>query len=362
MRRLALVFALGLCLALALLMVLDPGNKDQKQEVVQAAIQPEQIKPKQAALTIGWVGDLTPGSRYGLPGDQGMEQLGTISKILRQADIQTGNLEGTLGSGGADKCGGGGGNCFSFQAPAAWAQGLKRAGFELFNLANNHAYDFGGQGQSQTISALRSQGIAWSGRPGEIKVLQKRGVRVAFVGFAPYAWSASLNDIPEAKALVDRASRQADLVVVMIHAGAEGSDQGHVPPGTESAFGENRGDSRKLSHELIRSGADLVVGSGPHVIRGLEWYRGKLIAYSTGNFAGWHNFGLGGNLSESAILQVRLRADGKTLRARWIPIWIQEPGKPVVDSSRRSLYHANDLSHSDFGKRAALIQADGFIR
>ena len=98
--------------------------------------------------------------------------------------------------------------------------------------------------------------------------------------------------------------------MVAIHAGAEGSDQIHVPHGAEYFLGENRGNSRAFTHAAIDAGADLVVGSGPHVIRGVEWYHHRLIAYSTGNFAGYHNFSLGGTLSLSAIFRVTLKPDG----------------------------------------------------
>ena len=96
------------------------------------------------------------------------------------------------------------------------------------------------------------------------------------------------------QALVARAAAQADVVVVFFHAGAEGSDQTHVPAGPETAFGEYRGDSRHFARVAIDAGADLVLGSGPHVLRGLELYRGRLIAYSLGNLAGYRNFSTAG--------------------------------------------------------------------
>ena len=72
-----------------------------------------------------------------------------------------------------------------------------------------------------------------------------RGTRVAVVGFAPYPWAQSLPDIPAALALVRKADAWADLVVVTMHAGAEGTDHQHVDRGTEWFLGENRGDSSR---------------------------------------------------------------------------------------------------------------------
>ena len=106
---------------------------------------------------------------------------------------------------------------------------------------------------------------------------------------------------------------------------------------------------------MIGAGADLVVGSGPHVIRGVERYRGRLIAYSLGNFAGWSNFGLGGTLSESGIFKVTLNPAGRPAAAHWIPIRLTGPGIPEFDRSRASRKLAAELSKQDFGRAAGMI-------
>ena len=178
---------------------------------------------------------------------------------------------------------------------------------------------------------------------------------MAFVGFAPYSSSSRLEDIAGAKRLVRKADARADLVVVFIHAGAEGADRTHVPYGTEYYIGENRGDSRRFTHAVIDAGADLVAGSGPHVIRGVEWYHRRLIAYSTGNFAGYNNFGLGGNLSLSAIFRVTLRPDGTFVKGRWISVRLVGPGLPQLDYSKSSLRLVSTLSRQDFGARGRAL-------
>src|SRR5439155_628914 len=88
-------------------------------------------------------------------------------------------------------------------------------------------------GVRQTTATLRRAHVAWTGRPGQITVLKSKGVRVAFLGFAPYPWAARLENIAAAVRLVRKADARADLVVAAIHAGAEGSDATHVPRGTE---------------------------------------------------------------------------------------------------------------------------------
>ena len=123
------------------------------------------------------------------------------------------------------------------------------------------------------------------------RILTTHGVRVAFLGFAPYGYTSNLLDIPTAEAMVRTAARHAAIVVVIIHAGAEGSDQLHTPLGTQYYLGEDRGDARLFAHSVIRAGASIVLGSGPHVIRGVQRYRGHLIAYSLGNFIGYRTLG-----------------------------------------------------------------------
>src|SRR6478672_9492727 len=169
-------------------------------------------------FTLSWVGDIAFSSDRGLPAGGVGGAIGPLKYYLR-ADVVTGNLEGTLTTGGASKCGrrrraiAHAGDCFAFRAPPSYARGLRRVGFDLVNQANNHANDYGATGQAQTSAALRSAGIAYTGRPGQITVLHVRHAKVAFVGYAPYPWASPLLDIPAAQLLVREARRRADLVV-----------------------------------------------------------------------------------------------------------------------------------------------------
>jgi Bacterial capsule synthesis protein PGA_cap len=187
------------------------------------------------AITLEWVGDIALSTQRGLPPGGLGEALAPVRGLLRDADVTLGNLEGTLSVGGTSKCGGiGGGTCFAFQAPPSTAGQLRGLGFDLVNQANNHSLDYGASGRSQTIAALDRAGVAQTGLPGEITVLRVAGTRVAFVGFAPYSFDANLLDIPAAQDLVRRAKARAPLVVVIIHAGAEGAGALHTPDGSES--------------------------------------------------------------------------------------------------------------------------------
>lgn len=318
--------------------------------------------PDGKPISVAWGGDLTLGSKYGLPPDQGQSQLAAVAGTLRAVDVATVNYEGTFGTGGASKCGPHPGpNCFAFQAPPANARTLARAGIDVVNQANNHAWDFGAPGFHATRAALDAVKVRSTGAPGEVVVLRRHGVRVALVGFSTYPWSAPMSDPAEVRAQIAYAAGQSDVVIVFMHAGAEGSDKAHVPRGPETAFGEDRGDSRRFTHEAIDAGADLVLGSGPHVLRGLELYKGRLIAYSLGNLAGWHNFGVHGNSRLSALLAVRLAPDGRFLSGALRSLTLDSVGVPSVDPTRAAAKFIRGLTASDFAGGHLRITPAGYL-
>jgi poly-gamma-glutamate capsule biosynthesis protein CapA/YwtB (metallophosphatase superfamily) len=315
----------------------------------------------QRSITLAWVGDIAFGERYGLPPAGLAAALAPVRSFLR-SDLTMGNLETTLASGGVSKCAAiGSSNCFAYEAPPSYAAELRQSRFDLLNDANNHALDFGVAGRSQTLAALRRAGLAYVALPGQITHLRINGISVAVIGFAPYSWTNNLLDIPQAERLVRAAKREASLVIVIIHAGAEGASEDHVPYGTEYDYGEDRGDSRAFAHGVIDAGASIVIGSGPHVIRGIQRYHDRMIAYSLGNFASWDNLARGGTLSESAILRVTLAPDGEVLAGRWIPLKLVGPGLPRYDPSGASTKLVRQLSLEDFGRERYRIETNGVI-
>src|SRR5919109_688336 len=80
-----------------------------------------------------------------------------------------------------------------------YAAALSWAGIDAVNLANNHAFDFGGSGQAQTFAALRRAQVRWTGRPGQVTIIEFNGVRAALLGFAPYPWASPLLEIGKAR-------------------------------------------------------------------------------------------------------------------------------------------------------------------
>jgi hypothetical protein len=277
------------------------------------------------------------------------------------ADATLGNLEGTLSTGGSSKCGPASTDCYAFQAPPSYARTLRAAGFTVLNVANNHALDYGAPGQAQTMAALRSARLRSTGRPGEITVVGDGRTKLAFVGFAPYPWAQNLLDIPAAVKIVRKAARKADVVVVTVHAGAEGSDHQHVRPGPETYLGEPRGNVVAFAHAVVNAGADIVVGHGPHVLRGVEWYHGRPIAYSMGNFLGNGTLSNAGATGVSAILHVTLKADGSWLTGRLVPVRIVAPGVPRLDPARSAWTTVRKLSRADFGRNAMRVSPSGTL-
>jgi hypothetical protein len=299
------------------------------------------------------VGDVMLGSSFpddsGLPPNDGAELLREVTPLLQRGDIVFGNLEGPLMDGGnTKKCGRKIGTCYAFRVPTRYGIYLKSAGFTVMGLANNHALDFGLAGRASSRAVLDSLGILHSGEIGDVARLTVKGARVALIAFATYPGTYNLLDLDDAIATVRLAKTEADIVIVSFHGGAEGSTHQHVLPGDEVFLGEDRGDLRRFAHAMIDAGAQLVLGSGPHVVRGMEVYCGKLIAYSLGNFATYGSFNLKGENGVSLILEANLGVDGSFQGGAVYPIKQEKPGGPQLDASMSILPILRDLSKTDF--------------
>jgi hypothetical protein len=313
------------------------------------------------SFTLSAVGDTIVAAAPNVPPNGGRGFFADVHDSL-VADLQMGNLEEPITNDtGHTKCGAASTGCHAFRAPPAYVKALTEAGFSLMNLANNHARDFGAAGEEQTQTTLANAGIKYTGPPGMITTTTVKGIKVAAVGFAPYPWANSLTDIPGAAAVVKRAKQQADIVVVQAHVGAEGAGKTHVRPGTEYFLGENRGDSIAFGHAVVDAGADIVIMHGPHVMRGMEFYKGHLIAYSMGNFAGYHALIATGVLGISGVLRVTLDATGTFVAGKLVATQMVAPGVPRMDPHHRAWSQVRSLTRSDFPGTGAKIGTDGTI-
>jgi hypothetical protein len=310
-------------------------------------------------IRIGWVGDITPVVSTKM--EAGFAPFGELSELLKLPDLMVGNLEGVITENIVSKCKADTANCFAFRGDIGFVDYLTNAGFDVMNMANNHAFDFGKASFTDTQNALQSKNIASTGAPDQISIVETKGVKVAFVGFAPNANTNPLLDTEHIRKTIADAKSQADIVVAVMHAGAEGVSYLHVTDADEIYLNENRGNTMAQAHVMIDAGADIVLGSGPHVLRGLELYKGKMIAYSLGNFFASSNLSTRGILSLSGILMIDLDKDGTPKVATLVPVYLDTNGMPHVDPVATAIPLVKKLSREDFGENALVISDDGII-
>jgi poly-gamma-glutamate capsule biosynthesis protein CapA/YwtB (metallophosphatase superfamily) len=320
-------------------------------------------------ITIAAVGDVMLGSPFPndsrMPPNDGADLLVPFTPILSAADIAFGNLEGPIVDNGVSaKCGAIRGNCFAFRVPTRYGKYLKEAGFDVMGVANNHAGDFGEAGRISTERVLDEQGIKYAGslQPAATTAyLTVNGHTVAVIGFGHNNGMPSINDLDAARQYVLDAKRKTDIVIVSFHGGGEGTDHQHVKFGSDIFLGENRGNLPAFAHTVIDAGADLVLGHGPHVMRGMELYKGHLIEYSLGNFCTYGWFQLAAETALTEVLEIKIGPDGKFISGKIHPGKQEGRGGPVPDPSGESIRVLRNLSVADFGGSAPNIADDGTV-
>jgi hypothetical protein len=317
-------------------------------------------------ITVAAVGDIMMGSvtpHWWLPPNDGQGLFDGVAGHFREADIVFGNLEGTLMDGGEPgKCRDSRSPwCFEFKTPTRYAHYLKKAGFNVLNIANNHAWDFGWEGIKSTLETLQGIGIQPTGGQA-LATFAIRGKRVALAGFSyvPTIYSHSILEIGPAAEVVRLLKERFDLVIVSFHGGAEGKNAVQVKDRAEIFLGENRGRVVQFSRAMIDAGADLVLGHGPHVLRAMELYKGKLIAYSLGNFLTYGYFNLKGPNGISGILKVRLDPNtGRFLDGTLVPVRLVRGGVPERDPEEEGVRGLQQLSKNTFPSSELVICDEG---
>ncbi|WP_025676987.1 CapA family protein [Paenibacillus polymyxa] len=239
------------------------------------------------AVTLHFIGDVQFSGKV----EQRLEQNGFdfpyqyLGSLFHKDDLTIANLETpvtTNGVGALNKT-------YVYKSSPKALTAMAAAGVDAVNLANNHILDQGASGLLDTLKYLDEKGIAHAGAGRNAKeayaphYFERNGIKIALLGATrvmPEAnWNASAKQPGVAGAYdstaivksIREARNQADLVIVVAHWGKERATA-LEPHQTE------------LSHAFIDAGADLVIGGHPHVLQGMEQYKGKWIAYSTGNF------------------------------------------------------------------------------
>ena len=321
---------------------------------------------KTDTLTIAMVGDVMMGTTYPtvqLPANDGRDIFKDAAHLLKRADLTVGNLEGALCDGGKSTKGSGP-NSWSFRMPTRFAPRLKEVGFDYMSMANNHANDFGQEGIESTERCLKEQGILFSGIEGRIEsaVIERGGKKIGLCAFGHNSYTLKHTDLTVVGRIVDKLVKECDLVVVSFHGGAEGRTQSHLPQGSETFLGENRGSLRQLAHFCIDHGADVVYGHGPHVVRAMEVYKGRFIAYSLGNFCTPYNVSLTGISGYAPIVEIKINKQTGAFLAGQIHPFIQTRGiGPRNDATKAVIKQMKELSEADVPQSQAAIGSDGKI-
>lgn len=247
------------------------------------------IQQKPRLTTMVAVGDIMLGRRIGDAINKASRReplypFTHTTNILRDADVAIGNLECAVAAGGSPQPK----KEYTFRAEPKVAKRLKAAGFDIVTLANNHSLDYGAEAFQETLTHLHKAGIETVGGGKDYPAAQvlkvvslKDGTRVGFLGYTlilPKGFAATSTqpgvnwmDDNRFKKQIQRARGRSDVVIVQFHWGKEY----YIHPDAIQRY---------YGRLAIDYGADLVIGHHPHWIQEMEFYKGKFIAYSLGNF------------------------------------------------------------------------------
>lgn len=322
-------------------------------------------------LSIACVGDMVLGVNYpdnapSLPVHDGAHLFDDVKEYLQRADIAAGNLECLLlDKGGEHRYVRDQKYAFFFRSPERYINHFIDAGFDFLCIGNNHLRDFGEVGVSSTLRILEQSGMAYAGlrHRAEIDTLERDGVRYGFCAFAPFEEMCDIHDYDLVRENIRklREEYECDIVIVAHHGGAEGSAAYRVPREREWFGGGYRGNVYEFAHLCVDAGADLVFGHGPHVVRGLELYKGKLIAYSLGNFCTPYKMNIGGRCGYAPILIAKLGVNGEFRGGEIISATQRTRTGPKRDAERVVVKEMQRLSKLDFPESKLIIADDGTL-
>lgn len=317
-------------------------------------------------ISIAMTGDIMMGTAYPkpvLPPDNGRMLFKDVKHILSNADIAVGNLEGTLCDSAETKKEKSEFN-YSFRTPLSFAPRLSEAGYDFLSMANNHAFDFGMYGVKSTERALNDLGIGFAGLRGRNNavILERNGIRYGLCAFGHNSYTLKHRELWTVKGILDSLRANTDVVIVSFHGGAEGKQYSHLPYGEEEFLNENRGSLREFAHYCIDNGADIVYGHGPHVVRCVEVYKGKFIAYSLGNFCTPYGISITGISGYAPVIVAKVNRNGDFLSGH-IYSFIQRRGQgPRKDTTNAVAMQIKRLTMSDIKDSKITIGNDGTIR
>lgn len=240
-----------------------------------------------------------------------------VKEMLSGSDLVVGNLEGPITDKPSVSVDSeiGARNNYIFTFDSTVGADLWKNNIKLVNIGNNHILNFGEEGLLKTKENLKNNRVDFFGDPaGEkrLAVWKKNGTKIVFVGYNQFekeAENKTSADLEQAK------KEGADLIVLYAHWGTE--------------FVGQAGDNiKELAHNFIDSGADLIIGSHPHVVQDKEEYKGKLIYYSLGNFIFDQYFSP--ETQQGLAVQIEMNPQDEKVFAKELPVMMKTNGQTIL--------------------------------
>lgn len=258
-----------------------------------------------------------------------------VKPVLTDDDLTIANFEGDLTTSNSRVV-----KAFNFKGPAKYMRILKTGSVEAVSFANNHCRDYGSQGYNDTIKAFKNYQMPYASF-NHVAIKKIKGIKIGMIAVSPLMTGLAQAKSQIASGVSKLKKQGAQAIVVSMHSGIEGTHKVNA-------------DQKSLAHYAVNHGADLVLGHHPHVLQGMEYYKGVLIAYSLGNFC------FGGNSNprnkETMILRKTLTFKNgqlvKTREAQVVPCSLSGKSnvnnyQPVVlkgSAKKRVLAHMRSYS------------------
>lgn len=259
-------------------MIMSESDPKQEKTAIVAPIsashESEIPNDGKVRITISAVGDCTLGTdiSFGIGGSFEGELiandgdysyfLSKVKPIFEKDDITIINLEGPISDRGAKA-----NKQYTFRGPSEYTNILSSSSVEAANLSNNHSMDYGKEAYDDTMSLLSDCNISAFGAD-VVSVVEVKGIKVGLIGVSALEYSQRINF---AKNMEKLKEMNPNIIVASFHWGEEKATKANA-------------DQIALAHNAVDLGADLVIGHHPHVLQGIEKYKGKYIVYSLGNF------------------------------------------------------------------------------